>query len=124
MDKVEELKKGLASVGIECIDPKDLRNKAGMFMLKRGVKMAVDPADVQTMLVDFVESGVMFPTKDDCQIVEAINKAAEQIHAEFDCLSDHVQTKRQILEQISAIIWRHLDKARIRRPATETAEVR
>lgn len=54
-----------------------------------------------------------FPTKDDCLIVEAIGKAAKQINAEFDCLSDHVQTKKQIREQISSIIWKHLDKARL-----------
>lgn len=52
------------------------------------------------------------PTKYDCWILEAIMRAAKQIHAEFDCLSDHVQTKRQIEEQISAIIWKHIDKAR------------
>ena len=55
MAKVEELKKGLASVGIGWIEPTDLRNKAGLFMLNHGVKMGVpvDPADVQSMLVEF-----------------------------------------------------------------------
>ncbi len=57
MNKSEELKAGLASVGIGWIEPQDRRNRAGRFMLDRGVKMgvAVDPADVQTMLVDFCE---------------------------------------------------------------------
>jgi hypothetical protein len=54
----EKLKAGLASVGIGWIEPKDLRNQAGKFILDRGVKMgvAVDPADVQTILVDFAKS--------------------------------------------------------------------
>lgn len=54
----EELKAGLASVGIEMIEPTDLRNQAGQFMLNRGVKMGVplDPGKVQTLLVDFVNS--------------------------------------------------------------------
>jgi hypothetical protein len=68
MDKIEELKTGLASVGIGWVEPTDLRNKAGLFMLKRGVKMgvAVDPADVQTMLVDFARQALAHaqaPTK-------------------------------------------------------------
>lgn len=56
-DIAEELKAGLASVGIGWIEPTDLRNKAGLLMLKRGCKMGVpvDPADVQTMLVDFAK---------------------------------------------------------------------
>ena len=49
------------------------------------------------------------PTKDDCRMLDAIMKAAKQIHDEFDCLSDHVMTKRQIREQIAAIIWKHVD---------------
>lgn len=55
MTKTEELKAGLASVGIGWIEPTDLRNKAGLFMLHHGVKMGVpvDPADVQSMLVKF-----------------------------------------------------------------------
>jgi hypothetical protein len=53
----DDLKHGLASVGIGWMEPQDRRNRAGRFMLDRGVKMgvAVDPADVQTMLVDFTE---------------------------------------------------------------------
>lgn len=38
----------------------------------------------------------------------AVRNAAKQIHEEFDCLSDHVLTKRQIREQITSIILRHL----------------
>jgi hypothetical protein len=55
--KTDDIKRGLASVGIGWIEPQDRRNRAGRFMLDRGVKMgvAVDPADVQTMLVDFCE---------------------------------------------------------------------
>ena len=52
----------------------------------------------------------MRPTKKDCQMLDAIMKAAKQIHAEFDCLSDHVMTKRQIREQIAAIIWAHIER--------------
>ena len=48
------------------------------------------------------------PTKKDCRMLEAIMKAAKQIHEEFDCLSDHVMTKRQIREQIATIIWKHV----------------
>lgn len=50
------------------------------------------------------------PTKDDCHMLDAIMVAAKQIHAEFDCLSDHVMTARQIREQIAAIIWKHIDR--------------
>ena len=55
MGKVDELRKGLESVGIGWIEPTDCRNQAGSFMLNHGVKMGVpvDPADVQTMLVNF-----------------------------------------------------------------------
>jgi len=58
--RVEELKAGLASVGIGWIEPTDLRNKAGLFMLNHGVKMgvAVDPADVQSMLVEFAKQAL------------------------------------------------------------------
>jgi hypothetical protein len=49
------------------------------------------------------------PTKDDCRMLDAIMRAAKQIEAEFDCLSDHVMTKKQIREQISMIIWKHID---------------
>lgn len=50
------------------------------------------------------------PTRDDCRMLDAIMKAAKQIHEEFDCLSDHVMTKKQIREQIAAIIWKHIDR--------------
>ena len=50
------------------------------------------------------------PTKDDSRMLDAIMKAAKQIHEEFDCLSDHVMTKRQICEQIATIIWKHIDR--------------
>lgn len=50
------------------------------------------------------------PDKDDCRMLDAIMKAAKQIEEEFDCLSDHVMTKRKVREQIAAIIWRHIDK--------------
>lgn len=55
MTKIDELKTGLVSVGIGWIEPTDIRNKAGRFMLDHGVKMGVpvDPADVQSMLVEF-----------------------------------------------------------------------
>lgn len=71
MTNIEELKAGLASVGIGWVEPTDLRNKAGLFMLKRGVKMgvAVDPAEVQTMLVDFARQAlahVQAPAKVHC----------------------------------------------------------
>lgn len=50
-----------------------------------------------------------FPTKKDCHMLDAIMKAAKQIRAEFDCLSDHVMSKKQIEEQLAAIIWKHVD---------------
>lgn len=57
MSKTDELKAGLASVGIGWIEPQDRRNKAGRYMLDQGVKMGVpvDPADVQGMLVEFCD---------------------------------------------------------------------
>jgi len=56
-DKMEDIKRGLASIGIGWVEPIDRRNKAGQFMLNHGVKMGVpvDPADVQTMLVEFCD---------------------------------------------------------------------
>jgi hypothetical protein len=54
--------------------------------------------------------GIPTPTKDDCRMLDAIMKAAKQIHAEFDCLSDHVMTAKQIREQIAHIIWKHIDR--------------
>lgn len=42
------------------------------------------------------------------KLTKAITRAANQIHAEFDCLSDHVMTKKQIKTQIAAIIFKHI----------------
>jgi hypothetical protein len=87
MDKIEELKTGLASIGIGWVEPTDLRNKAGAFMLKRGVKMgvAVDPADVQTMLVDF--------TRQALEHVQAQSKVVEWLQERhYNCLR-HAEQK-------------------------------
>ena len=56
-NKMEDIKRGLTSIGIGWVEPTDRRNKAGQFMLNHGVKMGVpvDPADVQTMLVEFCD---------------------------------------------------------------------
>jgi hypothetical protein len=57
MSKTDEMKAGLASVGIGWIEPQDRRNKAGRYMLDRGVRTGVpiDPGEVQTMLVEFCD---------------------------------------------------------------------
>lgn len=52
------------------------------------------------------------PSKADGRTLNAIMKAAKQIHEEFDCLSDHVQTKGEIHQQIASIIWRQLERVR------------
>lgn len=49
------------------------------------------------------------PNSSDCRMLDAVMKAAKQIHEEFDCLSDHVMTKKNIREQIAAIIWKRLE---------------
>ena len=56
-----------------------------------------------------VENKCLHPSKEDCRVLDAAAKAAKQIHAEFDCLSDHVQTKREIEAQIAHIIWKYFD---------------
>jgi hypothetical protein len=64
-------------------------------------------------LLDYPRSTVSVsapPSREDCKMLDAIMKAAKQIHEEFDCLSDHVQTKKQVREQIASIIWHHVDR--------------